>query len=375
MSDYYEVLGVSRDATAEEIKKAYRSLARKLHPDVAGPDAEDRFKEVTAAYEVLSNPDKRSQYDLGGSGFSGMGGASAAGFGFADILQEFFNAASSGGGPTPRGGRGQDILTTIDVSMNDIAFGSRRELKINTFVKCKSCQGSCCAPGTKPEVCRNCGGTGSVKRMARSFLGQVMTTAPCQSCSGHGTIISTPCSECSGDGRVRATRSIKVDIPAGVENGTRIRLSGEGEAGSAGGTAGDLYVEIHELPHKVLQRRGDDLHTRLRIPMTAAALGTKFSLETLDGSRQITVEPGSQPDAVIKLKGLGIGKLHRSGRGDLYVHIDVEIPTELDKRQKELLRELAQLRGEDSEDFSGVEKPRAKENSAHASSRHSKASK
>lgn len=342
---------MSRNATQDEIKKAYRHLARKLHPDVAGPEAEDQFKEVTAAYEVLSNPDKRAQYDLGGSGFTGMGGASAAGFGFADILQEFFNAASGGGGPTPRGSRGQDILTTIDVSLEDVAFGATRELKINTFVKCKTCKGTCCAPGTHPETCKTCGGSGTVQRMARSFLGQVMTTAPCQTCGGHGTVIAHPCPDCSGEGRVRATRKIKVEVPAGVENGTRIRLSGEGEAGPAGGPGGDLYVEIHELPHQVLQRRGDDLHTRLRIPMTAAALGTKFELETLDGKRTITVDPGSQPDGVINLKGLGVGRLQRAGRGDLYVHLDVEVPTDLDRRQRELLVELARLRGEDSEGF------------------------
>jgi chaperone dnaJ protein len=187
--------------------------------------------------------------------------------------------------------------------------------------------------------------------MAQSFLGNVMTTAPCTACQGHGTIITHPCTECSGDGRVRAKRTIKVEVPAGVETGTRIRLSGDGEAGPAGGAAGDLYVEVHEVPHQVLQRRGDDLHTRLRIPMTAAALGTDFALETLDGTRTITVEPGSQPDGIITLKGLGVGHLNRLGRGDLFVKLDVEVPTELDDHQRELLRELARLRGEVAEDI------------------------
>ncbi len=353
MSDYYETLGVSRNATQDEIKNAYRKLARKLHPDVAGPEHEEEFKEVSAAYDVLGNPEKRQQYDLGGSGFgsggfSGFNGANAAGFGFADILNEFFSAASSTSGPTPRGGRGQDILTTIDVELKDVTFGTEREIKINTFVKCKTCKGSCCAVGTRPKTCSNCGGTGSVQRMARSFLGQVMTTAPCGTCKGHGTIIERPCADCSGEGRVRATRNIKVEIPTGVENGTRIRLSGEGEAGPAGGAAGDLYVEIHELPHEVLQRRGDDLHTSLRIPMTAASLGMEFSLETLDGTKKINVDAGSQPESVIVMKGLGVGRLHRQGRGDLYVHLNVEVPTGLDQRQRELLRELARLRGEES---------------------------
>lgn len=349
--DYYETLGVSRNASAEEIKKAYRKLARKLHPDVAGPEAEDKFKDVTAAYEVLSNPEKRAQYDMGGSGFTGMGGASATGFGFADIINEFFGTGAGASGPTPRGTRGQDILTTVEVSLEEVAFGVTREIKINTFSRCKACKGTCCQPGTRPETCKVCGGSGSVQRMARSFLGQVMTTTPCQNCGGHGTVISNPCGECSGEGRVRSSRTLKVDIPAGVETGTRIRLSGEGEVGPAGGTPGDLYVEIKELPHQVLQRRGDDLHTRLRIPMTAAALGTKFSLETLDGKREITVEPGSQPEGVIKLKGLGVGRLQRPGRGDLFVHLDVEVPTGLDASQRELLVELAHLRGEDAEGF------------------------
>lgn len=352
MSDYYETLGVSRNASQDEIKNAYRKLARKLHPDVAGPEHEEEFKEVSAAYDVLGNPDKRKQYDLGGSGFgsgfSGFGGASASNFGFADILNEFFSAASGSGGPTPRGGRGSDILTTIDVTLQDVAFGTEQEIKINTFVKCGTCKGTCCKPGTSPKTCATCGGTGSVQRMARSFLGQVMTTAPCGDCKGHGTIIESPCTDCSGEGRVRATRKIKVEIPAGVESGTRIRLSGEGEVGPAGGPAGDLYVEIHELPHEVLQRRGDDLHTSLRIPMTAAALGMDFSLSTLDGVKKITVEPGSQPESVITLKGLGVGRLHRQNRGDLYVHLNVEVPTDLDPRQRELLQELARLRGEES---------------------------
>lgn len=349
MSDHYQTLGVSRDASPEEIKKAYRKLARKLHPDVAGEAGEEEFKRVTQAYEVLSNPEKRAEYDMGGSGFASMGGSGAAGgpgFGFADLFETFFSAAGPSGGPTPRGSRGQDILTNIDVTLREVAFGSTKDITIDTQVRCKSCDGSCCAPSYQPETCTACNGKGFVQRMARSFLGQVMTTAPCQTCSGHGTVITHPCPECSGDGRVASRRSIKVEIPAGIETGTRIRLSGQGEAGPAGGSNGDLYVEIHEVAHPMLQRRGDDLHTRLRIPMTAAALGTSFKLETLDGEKEITVEAGSQPDQVINLKGLGVGHLQRPGRGDLFVHLDVEIPKNLDKRQRELLEELAEARGE-----------------------------
>lgn len=346
VKDYYETLGVSRDASQDEIKRAYRKLARKLHPDVAGPDSADEFKEVSAAYEVLSSPEKRAQYDMGGSAFAGGGGP--GGFGFADIFETFFSAAgASNSGPTPRGSRGQDVLTTLDVTLEEVAFGAVKEVAIETMVKCPSCKGSCCQGGSSPQTCPGCNGTGSVQRMTRSFLGQVMTTAPCQQCRGHGTIITNPCPECAGDGRIRSRRTIKVDIPAGIENGIRIRLSGQGEAGPAGGPNGDLYVEIHEIPHKVLQRRGDDLHTRLWIPMTAAALGTEFSLETLDGPREIKVEPGSQPDQVINLKGLGVGHLQRTGRGDLFVHLDIEIPKNLDSRQRQLLEELARLRGEE----------------------------
>ncbi|MDO5672291.1 MAG: molecular chaperone DnaJ [Actinomycetaceae bacterium] len=347
MSDHYETLGVSRDASADDIKKAYRKLARKMHPDVAGAEAADAFKEVTAAYEVLSNPDKRAQYDMGGSGFSSMGGGS---FGFSDIFETFFSAASGPAGPTPRGRRGQDILTTLDISLQEAAFGAVKDITIDAAALCPRCEGSCCEPGSSPETCEDCHGRGSVQRMARSFLGQVMTTAPCQACGGHGTIIPKPCTECAGDGRVRSRRTLKVDVPAGVENGTRIRLSGRGEVGPGGGAAGDLYVEIRELPHPVLQRRGDDLHTRLRIPMTAAALGTQFSLETLDGTRDVKVEAGSQPNHVIKLKDLGVGHLQRAGRGDLLVHLDIEIPQDLDERQKELLKEFADLRGETPKD-------------------------
>ncbi|MPV37196.1 molecular chaperone DnaJ [Georgenia subflava] len=350
MNDYYEILGVSRQASAEEIKKAYRRLARKLHPDVAGPEVADQFKDVTRAYEVLSNPEKRQLYDMGGESALGGGGGGGAGFGgFQDIFETFFGAAAGGAprGPVPRGRRGQDALVRLDIDLSEAVFGAPKELQVETAVVCGTCHGSCCRPGTSPRTCDVCHGRGSVQRVTRSFLGQVMATSACAACQGHGTVIDDPCQDCSGEGRVRTRRTIRVDVPAGVDSGTRIRMTGQGEVGPGGGPAGDLYVEIREKAHPVFVRRGDDLHCTLTVPMTAAALGTVMVLETLDGVREIDVEPGTQPEQVYTLRDLGVGHLHRGGRGDLHVHVDVQVPTRLDERQRELLAELAELRGEE----------------------------
>jgi len=351
-TDYYEILGVARDATPEQIKKAYRRLARELHPDVArGDGAEERFKDVSRAYEVLSNPEKRAMYDRGvdpaapGGGAGGFGGA---GFGFQDIFETFFGAAPGAQrGPVPRARRGQDALVRLEISLADAVFGARREVQVDTAVVCPTCQGSCCRPGTSPRTCEVCGGRGVVQRVARSFLGQVMTSSPCGACQGFGTVIPDPCPECSGDGRVRSRRTLTVDIPAGVDTGTRIKLTGQGEVGPGGGPAGDVYLEIRERPHETFVRRGDDLHCTLPVPMTAAALGTVVELDTLDGPVQVDVAPGTQPGAVVVEKGLGVGRLHVGGRGDLHVHVDVQVPTGLDDEQVELLRRLAELRGEE----------------------------
>lgn len=354
MTNYYEILGVSRTATAEEIKKAYRRLARELHPDVAGesPEAEERFKDVSRAYEVLSNPDKRQQYDMGvdpsaprGSG--GFGSGTGAGFGFQDIFESFFGGAGGPDGPVSRTRRGQDALLRMNVKLEEAAFGAEREVQIDTAVVCPECNGTCCRPGTSPQTCGACHGRGVVQRVARSFLGQIMTTAQCSVCHGFGTIIPDPCTECSGDGRVRTRRTLTVKVPAGVETGTRIKLSGQAEVGPGGGPAGDLYIEIKEKPHAVFTRRGDDLHCTVGLPMTAVALGTVVQLETLDGIREIDVRPGTQPGDVVTMEELGVGHLRGGGRGDLNVHIEVQIPTSLEPEQEELLRQLAVARGEE----------------------------
>jgi len=348
VSDYYEILGVTRDASSDEIKKAYRKLARELHPDVNGSSgAEDRFKEVGRAYEVLSNPERRQMYDMGVDP-NGSGGGFGPGFGFTDIFETFFGAsAGAQRGPTPRQRRGQDALIRIEVDLAEATFGGTRELQIDTAVVCPTCEGTCCRPGTSPQVCDVCKGRGQVQRVARSFLGQVMTTQPCARCHGFGSVIPDPCLECSGEGRVRTRRSIAIKIPAGVDTGTRIQLAGHGEVGPSGGPPGDLYVEVVERQHATFTRRGDDLHCTVEIPMTAAALGTTVELETLDGAEEIDVRPGTQSGEVVTLRGLGVAHLRGAGRGDLVVHLAVLTPRALDEQQEALLRDLARLRGEE----------------------------
>ncbi|GAA2528633.1 molecular chaperone DnaJ [Rarobacter incanus] len=346
MTDYYSVLGVSRTASLEEIKKAYRKLARELHPDVAGPGAEDRFKEVTHAYEVLSNAQKREQYDMGVDP-SAPGGGAAGGFGFQDIFETFFGGGGASQGPVPRTRRGQDALKEVAVDLRDAVFGAQITVPLTTAVVCPACQGSCCAPGTSPQTCQACHGRGSVNRVARSILGQVMTSAPCAMCDGHGTVLPSPCQECAGQGRVRSETDLTVEIPAGVETGNRVRLREKGEVGPGGGPAGDLYLQIRVLDHEVFARQGDDLHCTVTLPMTAAALGTVIELETFDGTQTLDIPPGTQPDEVLTMHGLGVGRLHSQSRGDLDVHVEVEIAEALTDEQRDLLRELARLRGEE----------------------------
>lgn len=367
--DPYEILGVSRDASADDIKKAYRKLARQLHPDVnPDPETHDRFKDVSRAYEVLSDPGKRAAYDRGGDAFSqGFGGA-GQGFSFTDIMDAFFGGGAAGGagqtrGPRSRARRGQDALIRLDVELAEAAFGVTRDLKVDTALRCEACEGQGTAPGTKPVACETCHGQGEVAVVQRSFLGEIRTLRPCAACRGYGSIIPDPCRECSGDGRVRSRRTLTVKIPAGVDHGTRVQLTGQGEVGPGGGPAGDLYVEIHVEPHPTFTRHGNDLHTTISLPMTAAALGTQLTLPLLeadlpassdDASETVTtydldIRPGTQSGSEQVIRGFGVPSL-RGGRGDLVVSIAVETPTRLDPRQEELMRELAAIRGEEKPD-------------------------
>ncbi|MGV1008898.1 MAG: molecular chaperone DnaJ [Dermatophilaceae bacterium] len=350
MSDYYEDLGVSRDASIEDVKRAYRRLARKLHPDVnQGPEAEEQFKKVSRAYEVLSDPDKRHSYDNGVDPFAqSAGGFNGQGFSFSDVMDAFFGgAATAARGPRSRVHRGQDALVRLQVELQAAVFGSQEELTIETAVRCTTCHGDGCQPGTGLRQCGICHGRGEVQTVQRSFLGQVMTSRPCQACHGFGSVITHPCFECSGQGRVRTRRTLTLKVPAGVDSGTRIQLAGEGEVGTGGGPAGDLYVEVAVAPHPTLTRRGDDLHCTIEIPMTAAALGATVDLETLDGARSLDVRPGTQPGDVFTLRALGVTHLRGTGRGDLIVHAIVQTPTRLTEQQEALLRQLATLRGEE----------------------------
>jgi molecular chaperone DnaJ len=347
-TDYYEVLGVARDATPDQIKKAYRRLARQLHPDV-NPAEEERFKQVTKAYEVLSDPRKRELHDLGGDPFS-TGGGFGSGFGFSDIMDAFFGGAGGARGPRSRSRRGQDALIQVEIDLAEATFGATKELHVDTATTCQTCQGVGAAAGSSPRTCEVCHGRGEVQQVTRSFLGQVMTSRPCAACQGYGTVIPHPCPDCGGDGRVRTRRTMNVKIPAGVDTGTRIQLTGEGEAGPGGGPNGDLFVEVVSRPHQMFRRQGDDLHATVTVPMTAATLGTSVTIETLDGPRTFDLRAGVQAGHTVTMYGLGVTHLRRQGRGDLVVHVSVETPTRLDAEQEELVRKLAALRGEDGPD-------------------------
>ena len=368
--DLYDTLGVSQDADADAIKKAYRKLARQYHPDVnPDPASKEKFGEVSRAYEVLSDPQKRAAYDRGGDPFGGAGAGGfgqGAGFSFTDIMDAFFGGSGQGGGqgrgPRPRVRRGQDALIRLEIDLAEAAFGVAREIKVDTAVSCTTCGGDGAAPGSHPVPCETCRGQGEVAHVQRSFLGEIRTLRPCAACRGFGTVIPEPCRECSGDGRVRSRRALTVKIPAGVDTGTRVQLAEEGEVGPGGGPAGDLYVEIHVAPHDVFTRQGNDLHCTVTVPMTAAALGTTLTIPTLEAdvasedsdpeletSFELEVRPGTQSGMEQVLRGRGVPGL-RGGRGDLVVPVAVETPGRLDARQEELLRELAALRGEEAPD-------------------------
>ncbi len=350
MNDYYQDLGVSREATPEEIKRAYRRLARRLHPDVnPGAEAEEQFKKVSQAYDVLSDVEKKRSYDGGADPYAAGGGAEGfgQGFTFSDVMDAFFGGAAQQRGPRSRQQRGQDALVRLDIDLAEAVFGSDEELTIDTAVACGTCHGDGAQPGTGTSRCAVCNGRGEVQTVQRSFLGQVMTSRPCQACQGFGQVISNPCFECSGQGRVRTRRTMKVRVPAGVDTGTRIQLAGEGEVGPGAGPAGDLYVEVAVRPHEIYTRRGDDLHCTFELPMTAAALGTTLKLSTFDGMRDLTIVPGTQSGDTVTMRALGVSHLRGSGRADLIVHTNVQTPTRTTPEQEELLRQLATLRGEE----------------------------
>ena len=336
------MLGVSREASADEIKRAYRKLARELHPDVnPDPEVQDKFKEITASYETLSDPQKRQNYDMGGSNF---GGANFGG-GFSDIMDAFFGGGGNRG-PRPRMRQGQDALIRIEVDLNEACFGTERDITLESAVVCQKCEGQGTANQSAPSMCPVCKGRGETQFVQKSFLGQVMTSRPCGPCSGYGSVIANPCRECAGEGRVRARQDLHVKIPAGVETGNRIQLSGRGEVGHGGEPAGDVYVEIVEAQHEYLIRERDTLHMSLSVSMSAAAIGSTVSIESLDGPVDVHVKAGTQSGAPIAIKGKGMTRLRHGGRGDLIVHIEVATPTKLNREEEELLKKFAELRGD-----------------------------
>lgn len=364
LRDLYDILGVPRDATTEEIKKAYRRLAREHHPDVnSDPGAEERFKEVAAAYEILSDPEKRQRYDLYGQGRGPMDFPFAD---VADLFEAFFGAGTFGRRrPAARRDRtqhGEDLYERTQLTFREAAFGVRREIRVQRLDACDRCGGSGSEPGTEPDRCRTCGGTGQVQDVRRSIFGTVMTAHPCTTCEGTGEEIVSPCERCEGRGRVPIETSVPVEVPTGVSDGLELRVAGAGHAGRAGGPPGDLYLALSVEEDPVFERRGQDVFAVLEIPMTQAALGAEIGFETLDGQERIEVEPGTASGTTVRLRGKGIPNLGRRGRGDLFLTIQVVTPKPGSKDERRLLEQLAELRsevaGKRSEVRSSLRRPR-----------------
>lgn len=358
--DFYQLLGVTRNATTEEIKKAYLRLARELHPDANPGDreAEDQFKMINLAYETLRDPERRRQYDMfgvsavagSGAAGTGMGGDPFAGFGtgFGDLFDAFFGGAGAGGSARTRTGprKGEDAEATILLEFAEAVFGVHRELSVKLPMTCETCLGTGARPGTTPVSCSVCKGSGEIRRVRQSFLGQMVTATPCPRCNGSGEEISSPCVDCRGQGRRNDERILTVDVPAGVDEGSTLRLPGRGADGLRGGPPGDLYVHLRVRDHPILTRRGVDLLAVVHVAVTQAALGVTVPFETLDGGEELVVPPGTQSGREIRLRGRGVPHLQARGRGDLIITIVVDTPDGLDKEQEDLLRQLASLRGE-----------------------------
>ena len=352
--DYYGLLGVSKGATDTDIKKAYRKLARELHPDV-NPDegAQARFKEISVAYEVLSDPEKRRIVDLGGDPMESAGASAGNGFGgfggLGDVFEAFFGGGGGSRGPIGRVRPGSDSLLRMRMDLSECATGVTKQVTVDTAILCDLCHGKGTHGNSTPVACDTCGGRGEVQSVQRSLLGQVMTSRPCPVCGGVGEVIPDPCHRCGGDGRVRARREVSVKIPAGVGEGMRVRLAAQGEVGPGGGSAGDLYVEVHEQPHDIFIRDGDDLHCTVSVPMVDAALGTSVSVDAIiDGATQITIAAGTQPGSVVTLRGHGMPHLRSGVRGNLHAHVEVVVPSRLDTNDTELLRKLKEHRVRDA---------------------------
>jgi molecular chaperone DnaJ len=358
--DYYEILGINRDASEDEIKKAYRKLAMKFHPDrnPDNPKAEEQFKEAKSAYEILSDVKKRAAYDqFGHAGVEqqagGMGGAGMGGFGdaFSDIFGDIFGGGRGGGGRS-NVYRGADLRYNLEISLEDAARGSETRIRIPTMEECEPCKGSGAKKGTEPKTCPTCGGHGQV-RMQQGFFSIQQT---CPKCHGTGRFIAEPCTTCHGAGRVKQHKTLSVKIPSGIDEGDRIRLSGEGEHGVNGGPPGDLYVQIHLKPHAVFQRDHDDLHCEMPVSFAAAALGGEIEIPTLDGVARLKIPAETQTGKVFRLRGKGIKGVRSIGHGDLLCHVVVETPIRLTDRQKELLLEFEAINDQDT----GKHNPRAK---------------
>ncbi len=358
--DYYEVLGLDKSADDSAIKKAYRQLAKKYHPDMNPGDAEAeaRFKEVNEAYAVLSDAEKKAKYDQyghaafdpasGGSGFGGFGFDGDFG-GFGDIFSSFFGGGFGGGSSSSRRNgpmRGDDVYTRITIGFEEAAFGCKKEISYNRIEKCSECSGSGAKKGTSPVTCSTCSGTGSVRTQTRTPLGIMQSTRACDACRGTGKIIKDPCSNCRGTGNVKITKKLDVNIPAGIDDGQKIVLRGEGNSGKNGGPSGDLIIGINVRPHPIFERDGNDIYCEIPVTFVDAALGAEIDIPTLEGKQKYSIPEGTQNGTTFTLRGKGITRVNTSSRGDLYLSINVEVPKNLNSEQKELLRKFGESCGD-----------------------------